>query len=133
MLLEGLEVMNATTLNHLHLAVSDQKRSTDFYDRYFGFRVDFQLPDSASRPAIFLRNEAGFQLALENHPDRRELPAWFHLGFRVPSADACRQLYGRMADAGVKILDTLRDSERYVTFTCADPDGYHLQVYWDSH
>jgi hypothetical protein len=36
-----------------------------------------------------------------------------------------------MKSSGVEIVDELLSTDRFTSLMCADPDGYHLQVYWD--
>jgi catechol 2,3-dioxygenase-like lactoylglutathione lyase family enzyme len=112
-------------LNHLHLHVRNVDRSTRFYESYFGFRERVRHGN-----ILFLRNASGFDLALV--PDRTPLsfPEWFHFGFRLGSARAVRMLHGHMISKGGQVQD-IEEYPGYMTFRCADPDGYGIEVYWE--
>jgi catechol 2,3-dioxygenase-like lactoylglutathione lyase family enzyme len=112
-------------LNHLHLHVRNVDRSKRFYESYFGFRERVRHGN-----ILFLRNASGFDLALV--PDRTPLsfPEWFHFGFRLGSARAVRILHGHMSSKGGQVQD-IEEYPGYMTFRCADPDGYGIEVYWE--
>jgi catechol 2,3-dioxygenase-like lactoylglutathione lyase family enzyme len=112
-------------LNHLHLHVRNVDRSKRFYESYFGFRERVRHGN-----ILFLRNASGFDLALV--PDRTPLsfPEWFHFGFRLGSARAVRMLHGNISSKGGQVQD-IEEYPGYMTFRCADPDGYGIEVYWE--
>ena len=122
-------------MNHIHINVKDQERSQHFYERFFGFKLSFIVPaekTSEMRKDIrFLENADGFQLGLDCHPDRRDLPDWFHLGFRLKTADAVRQARKFLIANEVSVSDDFIDTKGYVSFVCQDPDGYHLEIFYD--
>lgn len=113
-------------LNHLHLRVRSRERSQRFYETYFGLAEWVRHGD-----IVFLRDQAGMDLALAPAEQVEALPAWFHFGFRLPSPQAVEDLYGRLAGAGVLIREALTREEDLVYFRCADPDGYGIEVYWE--
>jgi catechol 2,3-dioxygenase-like lactoylglutathione lyase family enzyme len=112
-------------LNHLHLHVRNVDRSKRFYESYFGFRERVRHGN-----ILFLRNASGFDLALV--PDRTPLsfPEWFHFGFRLGGARAVRMLHDHMSSKGGQVQD-IEEYPGYMTFRCADPDGYGIEVYWE--
>jgi catechol-2,3-dioxygenase len=112
-------------LNHLHLHVRNVHRSKRFYESYFGFRERVRHGN-----ILFLRNASGFDLALV--PDRTPLsfPEWFHFGFRLGSVRAVRMLHGHMSSKGGQVQG-IEEYPGYMTFRCADPDGYGIEVYWE--
>jgi len=114
-------------LNHLHLHVRDIPRARRFYDTYFGFTRE------AVREAGFLivRNTKGFDLAFMEDPEPTAMPAWFHFGSRLPSRSAVRELHGRMAADGVPITRPVEDHDGWISFRCADPDGYPIEIYFE--
>ena len=121
----GLRPARKMDLNHLHLHVRNVDHSKRFYESYFGFRERVRHGN-----ILFLRNTSGFDLALV--PDRTPLsfPEWFHFGFRLGSARAVRMLHGHMSSKGGQVQD-IEEYPGYVTFRCADPDGYGIEVYWE--
>ncbi len=106
-------------LNHVHLGVDDVDESAVFYER-FGFRKDVWHGG-----ALFLRNDDGFDLALGPH-GRAAMPEWFHIGFRMPSADDVRALQATCAPVRAS-----GDDPDFVWFRVTDPDGYEVEVYWE--
>ena len=118
-------------VRHLHLASRDHAASQRFYETYFDFRFDAAFPRGDQPAATILRAPTGFQLYLEGPGDDR-LPAWFHFGFLVDSAAACRQLHDRMRRDQIPIARPLV-SEPFTNYFCTDPDGHLVQVYFDPH
>jgi catechol 2,3-dioxygenase len=115
-------------LNHLHLKVRDVERSRAFYSQHFGLREHV-----THGHIVFMTDDARFDLALASSSgDVEPLPAWFHLGFRLSSAGDVRQAYARFMAAGVTVTHPLEIEEDMVWFRCADPDGYAIEVYWES-
>ena len=55
---------------------------------------------------------------------------WFHFGFLVESAAACRDLHERMQRDGVAVVRPLV-SEPFPSYFFADPDEHLVQVYFD--
>jgi catechol 2,3-dioxygenase-like lactoylglutathione lyase family enzyme len=115
-------------LLHLGLLVRDQGRSLRFYQTYFGFDAASarRYPDGT----VIVRNQQGFDLALHPGDPSDRFPAFLHFGFRLPDAEAVRQLLARMEADGVQLLERW-DQPGYVAFKCADPDGWRVEVYWE--
>ena len=118
-------------VRHLHLASRDHAASQHFYQTYFGFRFDSLFPRGDQPAATILRSPSGFQIYLEAASGDR-LPEWFHFGFFVESAAACRELHDRMRQDGVPIARPLV-SEPFANYFCTDPDSHLVQVYFDPH
>jgi catechol 2,3-dioxygenase-like lactoylglutathione lyase family enzyme len=118
--------------NHLGITVADQERSRRFYETYFGF--DAGPAQRYDDGVLIIRNADGFDLALESGTDTTR-PSFLHFGFRLDSPDAARALLTRMRAGGpderVTIVET-EDDPAYVGFKCLDPDGYTVEVYWES-
>lgn len=116
-------------VKHLHLASRDHDASRRFYESYFGFRYDSTFPRGDRPAATIIRSPTGFQIFLEG-PSDEGLPPWFHFGFFVESAEACRELYERMKQGGVTVVHPLV-SEPFTNYFFADPDQHLAQVYFD--
>ena len=116
-------------VRHLHLSSHDHAASQHFYEKYFGFRFDALFPRGDAPAATILRLPGGFQLFLEGG-SADKLPAWFHFGFFVESADACRALCQRMEQDHVAIVHPFV-AEPFAYYFFADPDGHVIQVYFD--
>jgi catechol 2,3-dioxygenase-like lactoylglutathione lyase family enzyme len=116
-------------VKHVHLASRDHAVSSRFYETYFGFRFDAVFPRPDQPAATILRSPTGFQIYLEG-ASRERLPPWFHFGFLVDSAEACRELHGRMQRDLVTIVRPLV-LEPFANYFFADPDEHLVQVYFD--
>ena len=114
-------------LKHLHLHVRDRTGAEAFYGRWFGLAVT-RRGDTLT----FLRDDAAFDLALMDDPAPDPMPSWFHLGFRLASADAVATQLERMRAAAVPIVKPLYRDDTFASFRCADPDGYSIEVYWEA-
>src|SRR5579864_9568787 len=114
-------------INHLHLKVRSVAPARAFYARFFG------LADHVWHgEMLFMRDEAGMDLALAPAEAPEPLPAWFHFGFRLRDAVAVKALHASMAGAGAPITEPLTtDDEGLTFFRCADPDGHAIEVYWE--
>ena len=118
-------------VKHLHIASHDHERSRRFYETYFGFRFDSTFSRGEEPAATIIRSPLGFQIYLEGASEER-LPPWFHFGFFVDSAAACRELHDRMQRDRVTIVRPLV-SEPFTNYFFADPDEHLVQVYFDPH
>jgi catechol 2,3-dioxygenase-like lactoylglutathione lyase family enzyme len=116
-------------VKHLHLASGDHAAAQRFYGTYFGFRFDAVFPRGDEPAATIIRSPSGFQIFLEG-PSGERLPAWFHFGFFVESAAACRELHDRMQHDGVPIVRPFV-LEPFANYFLTDPDGHLVQVYFD--
>ena len=115
----------ATGMLHVHLHVCDLERSTAFYKRWFA------LEDGLDEGDIRFVVGRGVELALARDESVEALPAWFHWGFKLGSADDVEALYRQLLDASVPITKELYRDESIALFRLADPDGHQIEVYWD--
>lgn len=65
-------------------------------------RFHATFPRGNQPAATIMSSPTGFQIYLEG-PSSERLPPWFHFGFFVESAEACRELHRRMQRDGVTI------------------------------
>ena len=108
-------------LNHLHIGVDDIDASRAFYEK-LGFREHVWHGD-----AMFMRNDDGFDLALAPY-GRGVMPEWFHVGCRLDTPDAVRELQGVLAER----VYASGDEPDFVWFRATDPDGYQVEIYWET-
>lgn len=115
-------------LNHLNLRVRDAIACRDFYVTHFDFEPAFEADGG-----FFIRNPDGFLLALVPAESHQALPAGFHIGFGLDSAEAVASCHATLAGVGVQVSDIedFRPDESYVTFRTADPDGTEIEVFWE--
>ena len=113
-------------LNHLHLHVRDRRAAQSFYTTWFGMAIV-----RAGERLTFLADDHGFDLALMEDREPSRMPAWFHFGYRLNAAREVVDLHRRMSDSGVAIVKPLYEDQELVSFRCADPDGYAIEIYWE--
>ena len=113
-------------INHLHLKVASVDRAQQFYARFFGLRASVWHGEM-----LFMRDEAGMDLALAPAKDATPLPDWFHFGFRLESAEAVAKLHSEMSAAGVALRVPLTTDDELTFFRCRDPDGHDIEIYWE--
>jgi catechol 2,3-dioxygenase-like lactoylglutathione lyase family enzyme len=115
-------------VKHLALPVSDQKRSRRFYESFFGF--DARPSRRYDGGVLMLYNADGFSLALGPTDEPIQPPRFLHFGVCLDDPRAVHALHGRLAAAGVPIVETW-DEPDYVSVKCLDPDGYVVEAAWE--
>ena len=116
-------------LSHLGLPVRDHERSLRFYAAYFGF--DPATARSYPDGTVIVRDADGFDLALHPAPETPPAETFLHVGFAMADAGAVRALRSRLEAGGVPVVE--RDDEPgLVSFKCLDPDGWRVEVCWES-
>ncbi|GIE80669.1 hypothetical protein Aph02nite_66190 [Actinoplanes philippinensis] len=115
-------------LRHLGLPVRDHERSLAFYTRWFGFdpATATTYPDGT----VIVRDADRFDLALHPVTQTGPAPEFLHFGFAAPSAEAVRDLHGRLLADGVEVIEFDEEPD-LVSFKCLDPDGWRVEVYWE--
>lgn len=118
----------AVHLNHLNLRVRDVQACRDFYVHYFAFSPAFE-----AEGGYFLRDEAGFLLALLPAVEPARLPEGTHIGFGARTPEDVSRKHADLAAAGVRVSDVedFRPDEDYTSMRCWDPDGTEIEVFWD--
>ncbi len=117
----------AMNLTHLHLHVRKRAAAETFYGTWLGMRVARR-----GESLTFMTDDRGFDLALMDDMEPGPMPAWFHFGCRLATAQAVLDLHRRMSRSGVTIRKALYEDESLVSFRCADPDGYAIEIYWEA-
>lgn len=116
-------------LRHLGLPVRDFDRSLRFYATYFAF--DPSTAQSYSDGTTIVRNADGFDLALHPATETPASSTFLHFGFVMPDPESVRALHTRMESDGVPVVEW-DDEPDMVSFKCLDPDGWRVEVYWES-
>ncbi|HEY7175085.1 MAG TPA: VOC family protein [Micromonosporaceae bacterium] len=115
-------------LLHLGLPVRDFERSLAFYEKYFHF--DGSTARTYPDGTVIVRNADGFDLAL--HPGSIAVqPEFLHFGFALPNPERVHEFCARLIADGVEIVEQ-DDEPDLVSFKCLDPDGWRIEVYWET-
>lgn len=114
-------------LNHLHIATPDLEATVEFYKNYFDFHEKRKLESGN----YFIFNRKGFMIALVKSEAKASLPEWYHHGFRLAEVSDVEALHSRLRADGHPIRHELQKFDDYVTFTCEDPGGFPIEVYWE--
>jgi catechol 2,3-dioxygenase-like lactoylglutathione lyase family enzyme len=112
-------------LKHLALLVRDIRTARRFYEKYLGF-ADGEAVWHGD--VLFIRDADGFDLALMKGEHPPNPGAFHHFGFLLADPHAVRDLQQRLEADGVPILEVVEEPD-LVSFKCADPDGYTVEVY----
>jgi catechol 2,3-dioxygenase-like lactoylglutathione lyase family enzyme len=115
--------MKMRAMNHLNLVVSDVERSAAFYQTLFGMERQYQEGEF-----IFLAcGETDVALVRGKPLIHRR----FHFGFRVDSREEVDQWIEAVRKHEAPITHGPEDYGDYYTFSCRDPDGYALEIYFE--
>lgn len=112
------------SLKHLALLVRDIRIARRFYEKYLGFDGDAVWHGDV----LFIRDGDGFDLAFMKGEHPPNPGAFHHFGFLMADPNAVRELQKRLEADGVPILEVVEEPD-LVSFKCADPDGYTVEVY----
>jgi catechol 2,3-dioxygenase-like lactoylglutathione lyase family enzyme len=115
--------MKMRTLNHLSLVVSDTERSASFYQGLFGMERQWKEGDF-----VFLSCGESDLALVKGKPliHRR-----FHFGFRVDTRDEVDAWLGEVKKHEAEVTHGPEDYGDYYTFSCRDPDGYAVEIYFE--
>jgi catechol 2,3-dioxygenase-like lactoylglutathione lyase family enzyme len=111
-------------LKHLALLVRDIRTARRFYEKYLGFDENAAWHGDV----LFIRDADGFDLALMKGEHPPNPGAFHHFGFLMPDGNSVRDLQKRLEADGVPIIEVVEEPDQ-VSFKCADPDGYTVEVY----
>lgn len=91
-------MLTGVDLDNLSLRVRVAPACRKFYVRHFRFRLAFE-----AEGGYFIRNEAGFLLAVVPTSSHQRLPDGFHIGFRAGGLDDVTSMRADLVGAGVPI------------------------------
>lgn len=120
--------------DHINIAVSNLKRSVDFYRDIMGFSVIGELKVAEDRSLVFMNAEGGIlelsgpkkdTAPIGDGVDKKAI-GLNHVGFTVNSVN---ETIDRLREAGVKITLEPTDAKGGVRIAFfEDPDGTSLEV-----
>ena len=117
-------------LTHLALKVNDIQRSIQFYQHIFNVKLMYHTPNFAqvttpgSNDIIVFEKSKSSQIGTSG--------GIAHFGFRLIKPDEIEQVLQRVIEAGgtIKEQGEFLPGEPYLFFL--DPDGYELEVWYES-
>jgi catechol 2,3-dioxygenase len=124
-------------LGHAVVYVSDIERSKRFYTEVLGFKISDDYPPSmAPGGFVFLRcNGDHHCLALVGGATvngSREDKTLHHLAFELGTLEEVFRARDHLKAAGAKLVfEGRRRAGCQVSVEFLDPDGHHLELYWD--
>lgn len=110
-------------LNHVNLVTSDPEASARFYQELFGMERQWEEGEF-----VFL---ACGETDLALTKGRPQVHRRFHIGFRVDSRDEVDQWLAAVRAFEAEVSHGPSDYGDYYTFTCRDPDGYGVEIYYE--
>jgi catechol-2,3-dioxygenase len=119
-------------IGHVNFRVSDQERSKRFYTEVLGFQVSEEDPVHGG---VFLTLGDHFHTVDVSDgrgrmADQPRSPGLSHVAFRVESIPALREAYLWLLEHGIEIDRAIDHvSQRSIYFQ--DPDGIHLEIYYE--
>ncbi len=120
-------------IGHVVLRVRDLERSKRFYEDLLGFRLVSEIP---GRMAFFTATgENHHDLALMAVGPNAPSPSpygvgLYHLAVQLPSADAVKAAFRRLAEAGA-VIEGASDHGVSHSVYIRDPDGIEIELYAD--
>ncbi len=122
-----------TRIGHVHLKVTDLKRSLGFYQHLLGFDITQYFGDSA----VFL-SAGGYHhhIGLNTWHSEGAGPApqraagLYHVAILYPTRKDLAAIYKRIMDAGYPITGA-SDHGVSEAIYLNDPDGNGVELYWD--
>ena len=116
-------------LNHLDLQVDDVARTTQFFERYFGLRLQSN-PNSGA--LAILTDQSGFVLVLQRSKAGERYPEGFHVGFLLDDVASVRALHARAVADGTQVSDVIVNGRGTMVYLAA-PEGYYVEVSCQKH
>lgn len=127
------KVPAATSIGHVHLKVSDIKRSLSFFCDLLGFElVTTYGPDAAFVSAGGYHHHIGLNTwhSKGGSPAPRNSTGLFHLAIRYPERKELAQILKRLIESRYPIGGA-SDHGVSEAIYLEDPDGNGIELYWD--
>lgn len=122
-----------TRIGHVHLKVSDLRRSLDFYCGLLGFELMMKYGDQA---AFISAGGYHHHIGLNTWHSKGMPPApvnaagLYHVAILYPERKDLAAIYKRLTEAGLQFTG-FADHGVSEALYLNDPDGNGLELYWD--
>lgn len=120
-------------IGHVHLKVSDLKRSLDFYQGLLGFDLTMMYGDQAAfLSAGGYHHHIGLNTwhSLNTPPARKEAVGLYHTAFLYPTRKDLAKIFDRLRRAFYPLTGA-SDHGVSEALYLDDPDGNGVELYWD--
>ncbi len=121
-------------LRHVALKVSDVATSKAFYQTWFGMRVVWEPDAESVYMSSGVDNLALHQIPSEDIPKHQQSQGQSldHLGFLMESPESVDQMYARVVEGGVRIVNhPKKHRDGSYSFYLADPDHIVIQILYE--
>ena len=112
-------------LNHIHLTSSEPQKTSEFYQKYFGFKRVRQI-----QKTTVMTNADQFILAFDGVEISQAVRKPCHIGFTLTEKGEVELLYQRMQRDGISAGDLQSPNDNVIHFYCEDPCGNSIEVGW---
>ena len=119
-------------IGHVHLHVSDLKRSIAFYRDLLGFDLHAELPDLAFLSAGGYHHHIGLNTwgTKGAEQDGKRRPGLYHFALNYPTKAEFAAAVRNLVQAGHPI-DGASDHQTHLAIYLSDPDGNGIELAWD--
>jgi catechol 2,3-dioxygenase-like lactoylglutathione lyase family enzyme len=115
-------ILNATSMDHVNMAVKNLDESVEFYKKLFGFEIKKEQPEDKSK---IIGND-NIKLCLYEDPQMKPEGGIAHFGFHVENFDEILEICKSL---GVKIYyDGPVQFEKSRSVYISDPSGYDIEL-----
>ena len=116
-----MTTLNATSIDHVNMAVNNLDESVAFYGELFGFEVRKEQPEHHSK---IIGNDT-ITLCLYEDPSAVKQGGIAHFGFAI---DNFEDVVAKCVKMGVEMPYGVIEWEKSRSVYISDPDGYELEL-----
>ncbi len=116
-----MTTLNATSIDHVNMAVNNLDESVAFYSELFGFEVRKEQPERDSK---IIGNNT-IKLCLYEDPSAVKEGGIAHFGFAI---DNFEDVVAKCEEMGIEMPYGVVDWEKSRSVYISDPDGYELEL-----
>lgn len=119
-------------IGHVHLHVSNLKRSIAFYRDVMGFDLNFELPEIAFLSANGYHHNIGLNTwgTAGVVPDKQARPGLYHFALNYPERQDLTRAVRQLVEHNHPI-DGAADHASHLAIYLSDPDGNGIELAWD--
>ena len=116
-----MTTLNATSIDHVNMAVKNLNESVGFYSELFGFEVRKEQPEHDSK---IIGNE-NIKLCLYEDPGAVKQGGIAHFGFAI---DNFEDVVAKCEEMGIEMPYGVVKWEKSRSVYISDPNGYELEL-----